>query len=248
MKRILLTIACVLLLVGCRTSYEVVSVQGERLPMNAAYDDGQDEVAASILLPYKQKVDEVMNEPIGRCARKLESYRPESPLSNLIADIIRLSAEEKTGISVDMGLMNMGGIRNILNEGVITVGDIFQICPFENALAVVTLSGAEMQQLMEQIAALGGEGVSGVELVIKDGKPASVKVGGRPIDPNGEYHVATIDYLAEGNDKLDVFKTTDRKIFPENGILRDVFIEYVKRLESQGKAVDAKAEKRITSE
>ena len=246
MKRIILTMTCALLLSGCRTSYEVTEVRGERIPMTAAYDKGQDEEAARILLPYKQKVDEVMNEPIGHCARTLESHRPESPLSNLIAGIIALSAAEKTGEAIDMGLMNMGGIRNILNAGVITVGDIFQICPFENALAVVTLSGKELRELMEQIAALGGEGVSGVQLVISGGRLVSATVGGKPIDPDKDYRVATIDYLAEGNDRLDVMKTAGRKTFPEDGILRDVFIEYVKRLESQGKAVDAKEERRIT--
>ena len=238
-----------LLLPGCHTSYDVVSIEGGKIPMTAAYDEQPDQQAAEILDFYKRQVDDIMNEVIGHSTQKLESYQPESPLSNLIADIIKESAEQKTGMKVDMAVMNMGGIRNILNEGDITIGDIFQICPFENTLAVLTMSGEVLAELLEQIASLHGEGLSGARLTIsKEGMLLSAEVGGKPIDKAKDYIVATIDYLAEGNDRMEAFKKADKKTFPENGVLRDVFIEYVRNLDNAGKAVTAKVEGRVSEE
>ena len=88
-----------------------------------------------------------MKPVIGHAGRKLEAYRPESPLSNLLADILRISAEEKAGIKADVGVMNMGGIRNLLNEGEITIESVYEITPFENKLAIVALKGSDLLEL-----------------------------------------------------------------------------------------------------
>lgn len=70
-------------------------------------------------------------------------------------------------------------------------------------------------------------------------------MGGEQVDPEKDYQVATIDYLAEGNDRLGAFKKATAKVEPENAVLRDLFIEYVKRVEAAGRCVDAKIEGRI---
>ena len=91
-----------------------------------------------------------------------------------------------------------------------------------------------------------GEGLSGAKLVIsKEGKLLDAKVEGKPVDPEKEYQVATIDYIAEGNDRMEAFKKATAKVEPENAVLRDLFIEYVKRMEAAGRCVDAEVEGRI---
>ena len=64
---------------------------------------------------------------------------PESLLSNLIADVLREAAVEVLGKPADMGLINIGGIRNSLTEGDITTENIYEILPFENSLCVLTM-------------------------------------------------------------------------------------------------------------
>ena len=82
--------------------------------------------------------------------------------------------------------------------------DVYEILPFENALCVLTLRGADLRHLFENIAARGGEGVSGVRLTISaDGRLLDCSVGGLPVDEERTYTVATLDYLAEGNDGMD---------------------------------------------
>lgn len=235
-----------LFLSACNTSYSVVSVEGGRVPITQAYDAKQDMDAWRILQPYQEGVDSIMKPVIGEAAQKLEAYRPESPLSNLLADILRNSAETKAGIKADVGVMNMGGIRGLLNKGEITIASAYEIAPFENRLAVVTLKGADLLDLFGQMAAVHGEGLSGATLAIsKEGKLLDAKVGGEQVDPEKDYQVATIDYLAEGNDRLGAFKKATAKVEPENAVLRDLFIEYVKRVEAAGRCVDAKIEGRI---
>lgn len=241
--------ATTLVWAGCSSGYSLVSVEGERVPITEAYDAGQDQAAWRILQPYQARIDSLMTPVIGHAAEKLSAYRPESPLSNLIADILCKSAEAKIGTKVDVGVMNMGGIRNILNEGEITFGSIYEICPFQNKLSVVTLKGNALMELFEQIASVHGEGLSGANLVIsKDGKLLSARVGGKEIDLQKEYKVATIDYLAEGNDHMEAFKQAVSKTEPRDAILRDLFIEYVKQCEKKGQFIDAKVEGRIVEQ
>lgn len=238
-----------LALTACSLGYSLVSVEGERVPVTKAYDVEQDMKAWRMLQPYQEGVDSIMKPVIGHAARKLEVYRPESPLSNLLADVLRTAAEVKTGMPADVGVMNMGGIRSLLNEGEVTVASVYEITPFENHLVVVTLKGKDLQELFRQMAGVHGEGLSGARLVISEsGNLLSAKVGGKDIDPEKDYQVATIDYLAEGNDHLSAFKEAVGKLEPENAVLRDLFIDYVKKMEALGKCVDAKVEGRIVEQ
>ena len=244
-----LVVAASGLLIGlgsCSSGYSVVSVEGGRFPMTEAYDVNPDARAEAILAPYKRQVDSIMSPVIGHSAATLTSQRPESPLSNLISDVLRRSASSIIGGEADVAVMNMGGIRNALPEGVVTFGTIYEIAPFENALCVLTMDGKTLIRLFEQIAAVHGEGLSGARLVItSDGKLVDAKVGGKSVDPRKDYTVATIDYLAEGNDKMPAFRDAKSKTFPKDKVLRDLLIDYVKQCEEKGQFVTARTEGRI---
>ena len=120
-------------------------------------------------------------------------------MSNLVADILREAAAEVLGKPADMGLVNMGGLRSTLTAGDITMEDAYEILPFENALCVLTVKGSTLRQLFENIAYRLGEGVSGVSLqVSRDRKLLGGTIGGKPVEDDKLYTVATVDYLAEG--------------------------------------------------
>ena len=141
-----------------------------------------------------------------------------------------------------MGLVNMGGLRNNMPEGIVRRGDIMLISPFENSVVVLEMKGSDLLELMHNIAAVKGEGVScSVRMEISaDGKLLSCTIGGKEIDPHRIYTVATIDYLAEGNDKMYALKKAVKR--HEIGILaRDVMMEYVVK----HRVIDSKIEGRI---
>lgn len=234
------------ILQSCQSGYTIVSVEGGRVPITDVYDKHPDANAEATLAPYKAKIDSIMTPVIGYSAAKLTSYRPESPLSNLIADLLRSCTQQKTGVMPDVGVMNIGGIRNILNKGEITVGNIYEISPFQNALAIVTMKGDVLTELFQQIASVHGEGLSGANLEItQDGKLLKATVNGKAIDPTKSYQIATIDYLAEGNDKLEAFKKAESKTTPSDAVLRDLFIDYVRDCQAKGKFINSSVEGRI---
>ena len=188
-----------LALSACRPSYEVVRVEGTRAAIDSTWDARPDAEAVALLVPYKQQVDSVMQQVLGTAALTMEPYRPESLLSNLVADILREAASDVT-----------------------------------------------LRQLFENIAYRLGEGVSGVTLeVSKDRKLISATIGGKPVEDDKTYTVATVDYLAEGNDGMTALPQAESKVCPPGATLRSLFIDYVKRQAKAGKAVTSRMEGRI---
>ena len=143
--------------------------------------------------------------------------------------------------------MNMGGLRNILPQGNITVDAVFEKLPFENSLCVLTMKGTEIKRLMEVIASLHGEGLSGAHLEItKDGKLLKATVQEKEIEDDKDYTVATIDYLADGNDGLTPFINADKRECPDGLTLRGLFLDYVRQQTAAGKKITSKLDGRIT--
>ena len=77
---------------SCHSGYSLASVEGNRIEVTAALDANPDSTAIAILTPYQKTVDSIMSPVIGQSARFMDRFRPESELSNLVADILRCSA------------------------------------------------------------------------------------------------------------------------------------------------------------
>ncbi len=232
---------------SCSTHYELSSVNRSRILIDSRYDKADAELE-TLMSPYRQKVDSVMSPVVGLAARPLESYQPESPLSNLLADIL-VWAGKDFGETPDFAVYNVGGIRASFAKGEVTYGDVLDVAPFENRLCFLTLTGDKVEELFGQMAGYGGQGVShGVEVVMdKNRKLVSVKLHGQAIDKSKKYRIATLDYLAEGNDKLLAFKSqTDTRFLTgaENNV-RAFIVKYFKTQYEQGKAVDSQTEGRF---
>lgn len=230
---------------------KVAGVERTRLLVDSRYDVAPDPATEAFMRHYASVVDSIMSPVVGRTEAELNAGRPESPLSNLLADILMWAAKDY-GESPAMAVYNMGGIRAALPEGDVTYGDVLEVAPFENKICFLTLTGEALMQLFGQMAAVGGEGVShGVELVITPGgKLKSARLGGKAVDPAASYRIATIDYLAEGNDRLEAFKLKTRLNAPraKENDTRFIIAAYFRELASRGEAVRARVEGRIRVE
>lgn len=237
------------LLTSCHSAYEVTKVEGGRIPIDSTWDAKPDAEAVALLAPYKAKMDSIMYSVVGTAEMSMDRFRPESPLSNLVADVLRESAIEVSGKPADMGLVNVGGIRSLLTEGPVTTENIYEILPFENSLCVLTVKGSVLKMLFENIAAKKGEGVSGIQLKITaDGKLLEGTIGGKPIADDQIYTVATIDYLADGNDGMTAFLQAEKRECPEGATLRGLFMKYVEQQTATGKKITSRIEGRVTIE
>jgi len=233
-------------LASCRSHYEVSKVTVARTPINESFDAAIDQEAVNLITPYSQQLENTMNSVVGYAEMSMDKNRPEDLLGNLVADVLRQAGARVLGSPADVGLMNIGGIRNVLTQGDITVGNVFEILPFENALCVVRIKGSQLRKLFTQIAGRGGEAISGARIVISHGDLLSAEVGGEPLDDNKIYTLATIDYVAEGNDGMSAIREVESKDLPDNAVLRDVFMDYVKQCTARGEKITSKKEGRVT--
>lgn len=236
-----------LLLSACHSSYNLTSIEGTRIGIDAQYDAAPDAAAMAILTSYKVRVDSIMTPVIGKSDMIMTPGRPESLLSNLVADVLREYANMIPGQKVDFAIVNVGGLRNDLPKGDITYGNIYEILPFENSLCILTLTGKDVKQLFGEITKAWGEGVSNSRLVIsKEKRLISATVGGEEIKDDTIYKVATVDYLSEGNDGMLAFLNATEKICPEGATLRQVFLDYVNGQTKKGKIITSKLDGRIS--
>lgn len=181
------------------TDYSLIRID-ERL------DSRVDREIIDLIKPYRQGVDSLMLHHVGRTAKELVQGSPA--LINFATDIV-LERGRELADNVDFAILNKGGIRRGLPKGTITEGQIITMLPFNNRVRVIDILGKDLLPAFEQMARVGGNGVSeGVEAAFAiddssgEAKLISVEIDGKPLDPNKTYRVATIDYMANGGDYM----------------------------------------------
>jgi len=214
----------------------------ERIEVTNRLDAQLDKEALAVMEKFKPAVDSVMAPVLGKSLVGMSAGRPESLLSNWAADVLVEFSDFLDGKKADMGLVNVGGLRNNMPKGTIRRGDIILISPFDNRLAIAQLKGSDLMGLFQDIAAVRGEGVSHeVKLEITpDGKLLDAKLNGKTIDPERIYRIATLDYLAEGNDKMYSLKKAV-KLDVSNLFTRDCMMNSIQ----QHKTINSSIEGRI---
>jgi 2',3'-cyclic-nucleotide 2'-phosphodiesterase (5'-nucleotidase family) len=233
-------------LTGCYTApshtepldLEWVPPAFETRPVRSIPDDA---AMVRLLEPYKAKVD-LWRTPIGKSAAELAIVRYECPLNTMIADIARAETTRTTGKSVDMLMLNGGGVRAGLPGGDVSYYDIAQILPFENTIVLIDLDAKNLRPVMEAVAGQKGRtAISGFTLEADaEGKLISFLIDGKEPDPTRTYRFATVDFLANGAGGFEVLKT----IPGENTgkLLRDVVADGIRALNAEGKQMEAPAD------
>ena len=228
--------------------YSVDSIVCKKLHPEDYDLTGYGQKMAKLIKPYADSVVATMNEVIGHAPMLMEKGRPQGTLGNFAADALRAMGEQAYGHTMDLGLTNNGGIRNVLPDGDVSVGTMYSIFPFENELTILEMKGSDVLDLINSLAGKKLEAMSGMNVTLElDGDrvyASSIKVGGKPVDPERIYYVATIDYLAEGNSGMGALtkavKTTKTGI-----LLRDLMIDYIKQLTARGEEIKADIDDRV---
>ncbi len=198
------------------------------------------------LQPYKDQLEGQMSQQLAKCPEAMTSYRPESPLSNLLSDFLldyglKYAKDQHYDFEPDFCVMNFGGIRASLPKGAITVRNMFEIMPFENVMMYVQLSGSQVVDLCDHLASRGGEPVAGISFGIKNNKSCDIKIQGNAVDKNKKYWIVTNDYLANGGDGMKTFNSAQNKKETKEKV-RDIFISEMKKTSD---ILNAKIERRV---
>jgi 2',3'-cyclic-nucleotide 2'-phosphodiesterase (5'-nucleotidase family) len=164
---------------------------------------------AAVVNRYAAQLEAKMAVVVGETTVPLEGNRQiirtqETNLGNLVADAMREYAQ------ADLTLTNAGGIRASIDAGPITVGEVLTVLPFDNEIFSVELTGAQILGVLQRLAALPKEDggflqVSGLSFTLGGGQVSDVQVGGRPLEADKVYRVATIDFLITGGNGYTAF-------------------------------------------
>ncbi len=247
--RLLISIVALFFIVSCGTLTQTTTYDYNNMSISNVSDSITDERFEEILAPYKKEINAKMSEVIAYSNNGMASYRPESPLSNFLTDMILESAREYCAennmqVNPHIALFNHGGIRASVPEGEITVRNAYEIMPFENELVMVQLTGDQVISLADYISTRKGEGVAGITFGMLPDKAIDIKIQGVKVDKDKDYWLATNDYIANGGDGMKVLTWASERI--DTGIkIRTIIIESLKEMKENGETADAKTDGRI---
>ncbi len=184
-----------------------------------------DSLMTSITTPYKVKMELKMNEIIAQVEEMMTKERPESKLTNWVADALYNQAKKYFNEEIAFAYQNFGGIRiPSLSPGALTIGKIFELMPFDNTLVLVKMKAEELVKFIDYIAEIeGGPTSSNIKLVILNKKVESLLLNQKPIDYTKEYLVAMPDYIANGGDNQSYLIDNER--IDKHVLLRSVLID-----------------------
>ena len=235
-----------LILLSCKPQYQIVEMSGTITEMNSSFDTPQHAAMHALVLSYKRELDDQMNEVIGTSEQVMMYGRPESLLTNLTSDVMKAYGDEHLEGGADVAMMNVHGHRASMPAGEITVGDLYEIYSFDNAITFLEMKGSDLKELFNAYARIGGAGISSnVRLTIENRSIKEVTLNGEAIDPDRIYRVVTLDYLADGNDNMSAMRNA--LSHHNTGVtLRDVMIDYVKKETRRGNPIRSYLDGRIT--
>lgn len=220
-------------------------IKPEMIALDSRFDAKVDQAIASWLEPYTTGVDSLYKTPLFTASEALPQGSPQ--LKNFVSDFVYAQGS-KFAKNIDFALVNDGGMRNSLPEGVVGEGHIRDVLPFHNTIAIVDMKGSDLIELLGVMANGSVTSVSKhlqgefVPPVRKDGatvspsRVKSVTINGKPIDPERTYRIATIDYLAEGNDYLTPMKRSQR-VYTDPVGLDDRIVQYYQQLKKSKRRV-----------
>jgi 5'-nucleotidase len=218
-------------IISCKeTRYGLKSVTGSQAVIDATITS-HDSID-SFIKPYRNNLEAQMDSTLTYSKRAMNKndYKLNTPLGNLFAGAVMAQAGpvflSRTGKSIDVVLLNHGGIRASMPQGRITMRNAYEIMPFENKIVVAQLNGTQMKLLVDYLVdKKRAHPIAGLKIVLKaDGSLKSATINGAAIKTNGTYFVATNDYLYNGGDDMSFFK--DAPLTDLDYKLRSAIVDY----------------------
>jgi 2',3'-cyclic-nucleotide 2'-phosphodiesterase (5'-nucleotidase family) len=202
-----------------------------------------DRYIAGLTKGYEDFLSNLLDVEIGNTAVEVDSRRPsvrskETVMGNVIADAMRAD------VGADVAITNGGGIRGnkVYPEGTtLTRRDIVAELPFGNKTVKISLTGKQIKEALENGVSQVENGagrfpqVSGLKFVWNPkgdvgSRVEMVEIGGKPLNENQTYSLATNDYMGRGGDGYSMFKNAERLV-NESGarLMATVTADYIQQ-------------------
>ncbi|MCY7387059.1 MAG: bifunctional metallophosphatase/5'-nucleotidase [Burkholderiales bacterium] len=191
----------------------------------------KDAVLTTLVDSYAKLSAPLENRVVGKITREASAVvgpSGESTLGNLIADahLFGTAAPDRGGAVIAFN--NPGSLRAPIipdAEGGVKYGELFKSQPFQNDLIIMTLTGNQIKNLLEQQFGSADRarllGVSkGFSYTWDNARPrgekvvpGSMKLNGAAVEPSLQYRVTANSFLAGGSEGMGMFREgTERQV------------------------------------
>ena len=163
----------------------------------------------------------------------------ECAMGNLVSDAI---LDRVKGQDVQIVFQNGGGLRASIDQGVVTMGEVLTVLPFQNTLATFQIKGNDIVAALENGTSQLEEGggrfaqVAGLKYSFDKSAPVNSRIsavevmdGGawKPIEPEKTYLVATNNFVRQGGDGYKIFATNGQNAYDYGPGLEQVVADYL---------------------
>jgi 5'-nucleotidase len=111
-----------------------------------------DPAVQALIAPVLARVEQEQHRELGLTipVALKRDYQGESALGDFLADSLR------EAVGADVALLNPGGLRADIDAGPLTFGDVYEVLPFDNTVAFVTMSGDELKRFLQVVYSKDG--------------------------------------------------------------------------------------------
>ena len=190
-------------------------------------------------------IERMKSTPVSEVSADIDGSRDscragECEMGNLVTDAM-LARVGDQGYSI--AIQNGGGLRASIAAGAVTVGDVLAVLPFQNTLATMKLSGADIVASLEAAVNAVEEGagkfpqVAGLRYTLDltvapdAGRVKNVEVregdAWSPIDEGKVYGVVTNDFMRKGGDGYALFASRAVDPYDYGPGMEEVVAEYL---------------------
>jgi 2',3'-cyclic-nucleotide 2'-phosphodiesterase (5'-nucleotidase family) len=151
--------------------------------------------AADVAAAVKHWEDEVsarVDRPLAVSARAFDKRG--------VKTLIEQAMRTETG--ADFAFMNLGGVRDIVPKGQLTVRNIWEIMPFDNRVVTGKFKGRDLPPVV---------------------------LGSRQVEPNREYTLAVSDFTAANQATPENLRTSGLRFPHDAGMLRDILLDWFRK-------------------
>jgi len=237
---------------------KLIKAEGQPILLDASVVP--DEKLAARVKEMAAPIEQLKQKRVAEIAVPIDGSREscrarECEMGNLVADAM-LARVKDQGISI--AIQNGGGLRTSIPAGVVAMGDVLSVLPFQNTLSTFQLKGADVVAALENGASQIEEGagrfaqVAGLKYTLDSSAPVGSRIRDvqvrdgsdwLPLDPEAVYGVVSQNYMRAGGDGYRVFADNAMDAYDFGPDLADVLADY---LAKQGPDFAPKLDGRIT--
>lgn len=231
---------------ACTPKLTLTNTQTQNIKINKDSLHLHDAKIFNTIAPYKIKLDSLMSEVLCYNNQDLKKDLPEGTLGNFVCDELMNFAKINFSKPIDFCMYNNGGLRvPSIAKGNITVGKIYELAPFDNAIVVVELGGIDCKRLFDLIAQNNGTPCSKeFRMAIENNVATNIFINNQPFDSTKTYKILTNDYVASGGDKTEPMKKAIA-VTSLNLMVRDALIKQLRSRKNNSQPINTILDGRI---